>query len=40
LGDFQRRLRRGQIVAVDGSADALQRATQARTELAVVLAVL
>ena len=30
----------GQIVAVDGGADALQRVAQPRTELAVVLAVL
>ena len=37
---LQRRLRAGQIVAVDGGADALERAAQARTELAVVLAVL
>jgi hypothetical protein len=37
---LQRRLRGGQIVAVDGGADTLQRAAQTRSELAVVLAVL
>src|SRR5262249_58867932 len=37
---FQRRLRAGQIVAVDGGADALQRAAEPRPELPVVLAVL
>ena len=30
----------GQVVAVDGRADALERVAQARSELAIVLAVL
>ena len=38
-GLFQRGLGAGQVVAVDGGADALQRIAQARPELAVVLAV-
>ena len=37
---FQRRLGAGQVVAVDGGADALERAAQVRAELAVALAVL
>src|SRR4029077_2844830 len=39
-GLFQRRFRGARILAVDGGADALQRPAQARSELAVVLAVL